>query len=191
MLAVPFLRAGVERHVARGWRRCFRRVGRPRCRNLTKTSRLSYARWRRIPGMPRLFIEDRRGFDGGLQDFQCGAYQVSAPLQLFCGRKIGIAHRVVKLVTVHDPVGSNLSRHVGEASDDDHRNSLPLDLFCNRSAATRAGPSGRGKDDAVHTRGGKLPSDVGAEFLHLAWHSAGAGRNIIVVMQFAEVSRAL
>jgi hypothetical protein len=139
----------------------------------------------------RLFIEDRRGFDGGLQNFQRGAEQFSAPLHLFRGGKIGIAHRVVKLVAVHDPVSPDLGRHIGEAGNDHHRNSLPLDLFCNRSAATRAGPSRRGKDDAVHTRGGKLPSDAGAEFLHLGRHGAGAGRNIIVVMKFAEVSRAL
>src|SRR5262245_40118499 len=94
---------------------------------------------------------------------------------------------MVKLVAAHDPVCPDLRCHIGEAGDEHHWNSSPLNFFRNRSAATRAGSSSRSKNDTVYTRVQKLLRYADAELLHLRRHGAGSGRNIIVVVKSAEI----
>ena len=88
-----------------------------------------------------LFIEHRRSVDRRLKYLERRSQQLSAPLRLVFGRQIRIAHRIMELIAAHDPVSADLCGHIGKTGDEHDGNAFPLDLFCNRSAATRAGSS--------------------------------------------------
>ena len=86
--------------------------------------------------------EDSRRSDGSLQGMHCLVQEIDAPSQLLFRWQLRLSYGVVKLVASHNPSHSNLRGDVGEASDHHHGNSLFLDFFCDRSAATCAGSSG-------------------------------------------------
>jgi len=92
----------------------------------------------------------------------------------------------VKLVAGHDPADTDLWGNVGEAGDEHHRDAFFLYLFADRSAATRAGSSGRGQNDGADGGIHQLGRDARADLCHLARHRAGAGGDEIVVVQFFE-----
>jgi hypothetical protein len=65
-------------------------------------------------------------------------------MQFFFRGQLRLSHRIVKLIASQNPPYPNLRCDVGEASDYHHGNSLFLDFFPDRSAATCAGSSGGG-----------------------------------------------
>ena len=82
----------------------------------------------------------------GLQHLQRGHDRLAPPGSLTRRVELGHAKRVVEgaLPRPEDAVGANLDGDVLETGDDDGRQTDSLDLFHQRSTATRSRSSGRG-----------------------------------------------
>lgn len=113
-----------------------------------------------------------------------GAGGAEAPFALGLGRLGGVAEGVVKVpgAVVDDAVGPDVSRHVGQAGDDDGGDALPLKGPGQRSPAARAGPSRGGEDDALDPGLFELGGPGAADAVHVGEGPAvSAGAQEIIV----------
>src|SRR2546425_5293284 len=113
-----------------------------------EVGRVGRDRWARIysfaMGRVRRILEYRRFLHRRFQRGEAFLDKTDTPAKLFFRWQLGLSNGIMKLASSQNPSYPNLSRNVRETSNQHHRNSLFLDFFSNRSAATCARPSRRG-----------------------------------------------